>query len=68
MIDTANLPEFRDLSPKQIVPLLADKGVYVASESTFYRVLRAADFLHHRAPSAAPTPRPDHAATGPNQL
>jgi hypothetical protein len=27
-------PEFRDLSPKQIVPQLADRGVYVASESS----------------------------------
>lgn len=70
VIDIANSREFRDLSPKQIVPQLADKGTYVASESTFYRVLRAADLLHHRAPSAAPTPRPrpDHAATGPNQV
>lgn len=30
---------FRDKSPRQIVPLLADEGVYLASESTFYRVL-----------------------------
>lgn len=66
----ANSPEFRDLSPKQIVPRLADRGEYVASESTFYRVLRDADLVHHRSPSAGPTPRPrpDHAATGPNQV
>src|SRR5690606_9178057 len=51
-------------------PQLADRGVYVASESSLYRVLRDADLLHHRAPSAAPTtrPRPEHGATGPNQV
>ncbi len=29
------------LPPSQIVPRLADDGVYLASESTFYRVMRA---------------------------
>ena len=41
IIDVANSPEFRDLSPKQIVPKLADKNIYIASESSFYRVLRS---------------------------
>jgi len=40
LIAIATSPEMRDLSPKQIVPRLADRGEYVASESTFYRVLR----------------------------
>lgn len=44
----ANAPEFRNLSPKQIVPQLAERGDYVASESTFYRVLREEGQLHHR--------------------
>ena len=35
ILDTANSAPFRDLSPKQIVPKLADQGVYLASESTF---------------------------------
>ena len=39
-LQTANSPEFRDLSPKQIVPTLASRSVYVASESTLYRILR----------------------------
>ena len=34
-------PAYRDLSPKQIVPRLADEGIYVASESSLYRILRA---------------------------
>lgn len=31
---------FRTVSPKQLVPLLADEGVYLASESTLYRIQR----------------------------
>jgi putative transposase len=33
---------FGSLPPSQIVPLLADEGRYLASESSFYRVLRQA--------------------------
>lgn len=51
LLEVANSPEYRDLSPKQIVPQLADKGEYVASESTFYRELHKADQLKHREPS-----------------
>lgn len=40
--------EFRNLSPNQIVPILADRGKYLASESTFYRVMRAEKLLKHR--------------------
>src|SRR5690606_15859656 len=36
IVEFATSPEFRDMSPKQIVPLLADRGTYVASESSFY--------------------------------
>lgn len=48
VLEIANSPEYRDLSPNQIVPLLAQDGLYVASESTFYRVLRKENQLHHR--------------------
>ena len=44
----ANTAEFAHLPPSQIVPILADRGEYVASESTFYRVLKAARQLKHR--------------------
>ena len=47
----ANSPAFRDLSPAQIVPILADSGVYLASEATFYRVLREGKLLAHRGRS-----------------
>lgn len=70
ILQVANSPEFRDLSPKQIVPQLADQGRYVASESSFYRVLRAEDQMAHRGPTRPPVahrPR-EHQATGPNQV
>ena len=48
ILEIANQPEFAEVPPTRIVPTLADEGVYVASESTFYRVLRAAGQLKHR--------------------
>jgi transposase InsO family protein len=70
VLETVNSPEFRDLSPKQIVPRLADQGLYLASESTFYRLMRAEDLVHHRERSQPAThSRPGElAATGPNQV
>lgn len=70
VVETANAPEFRDLSPKQIVPRLADRGEYVASESTFYRVLHAEGLMAHRGPSKPRTvQRPEElVATGPNEV
>lgn len=48
LLALANSAEFGHLPPSQIVPRLADRGEYVASESTFYRVLRAHHQLAHR--------------------
>jgi putative transposase len=42
------------LPPAQIVPKLADAGRSIASEASFYRVLREADQLHHRGKAQAP--------------
>ncbi|RKH56541.1 helix-turn-helix domain-containing protein, partial [Corallococcus interemptor] len=53
----ANREEFRDMSPKQLVPALADRGEYLASESSFYRVLREAKQLAHRGRARAPVAR-----------
>ena len=39
VLEVANSPQYRDLSPNQIVPRLADEGSYLASEATIYRVL-----------------------------
>ena len=48
LLKTANEPEYANLPPSKIVPTLADKGIYLASESTFYRVLKAEQQLAHR--------------------
>ena len=40
IVKVCNQPDFADLTPSQIVPKLADKGEYIASESSFYRVLK----------------------------
>lgn len=63
-------PRFRDLPPAQIVPQLADEGVYVASEATIYRLLRKSKLLKHRQASRPPKRRrrPEHVALGPNQV
>lgn len=51
MIEVANSATYRDLSPWQIVAKLADLGVYIASESSFYRVLGEQNLLAHRSKS-----------------
>ncbi len=59
------------LPPSQIVPRLADQRRYLASESSFYRILRAADQQHRRGRSQPPRHVPvptSHTATGPNQV
>lgn len=62
-------PEFRDQSPKQIVPMLATRGVYVGSESTLYRILAAENMLHHRSAVRPAMARPnEYTADGPMQL
>lgn len=55
ILETCNQEEYRSLSPKQIVPSLADRGIYLASESTFYRVLGERDQMHSRGRMAKPT-------------
>jgi len=70
LLATMNAAAFRDLTPHQIVPRLADFGRYLASESTMYRVLRAAQLLAHRGRAKAPVRRTvcAHVATAPNQV
>ena len=71
ILAVANSPEFGQLPPSQIVPRLADQGRYLASESTFYRVLKAENQLTHRRSErpAQPRSKPKAAcATAPNQV
>lgn len=71
IVEVCNQTPFANLPPSQIVPKLADQGEYIASESSFYRVLKAHDQVHHRgstrAPRAKRTPT-THVADGPNQI
>lgn len=62
--------EFMDLPPSQIVPMLADRGKYIGSESSFYRILREHELLKHRGRSKKPSQQRPQAltATGPNQI
>lgn len=48
LLTACNEQRFADLTPRQIVPLLADEGVYIASEATMYRVLREEGLVCHR--------------------
>ena len=48
LLSTANSKPYQNLSPNKIVPMLADRGIFIASESTFYRALRAENQLTHR--------------------
>lgn len=67
---TCHLPQFQSLPPSQIVPSLADQGVYLASEATYYRILREASEQHDRGRANAPQKhaKPEaYEATGPNQ-
>jgi len=71
IINVANEPEYADLPTNKIVPKLADKGVYIASESSFYRVLKTENQIRHRQNSqpAKQVKKPKALmATAPNQL
>ncbi len=71
VVKVTSLPQYADLPPSQIVPALADKGIYIASESTMYRILKNENMQHHRGRSkgASKSKAPDtHVATAPNQV
>ena len=71
ILKACNQAEYRSLPPSQIVPALADKGLYIASESSFYRVLNEANQLQHRgrAQAARKIHKPQsYKATAPNQV
>ena len=71
LVRVANEPRFAAVPPARIVPMLADDGVYLASESTFSRVLRAEGQAEHRGRAKKPrTVRPPttHVATAPRQV
>ena len=70
ILTVANQSEFAHLPPSQIVPALADQGRYLASESSFYRVLREHHQLTPRGksrPACHQRPAP-FVASAPNQV
>ncbi len=71
IITLCNQPEYQSLPPSQIVPRLADQGAYIASESSFYRVLHEAEQVHRRGRTSPPrsVEKPKgYLAKAPNQV
>ena len=64
------IPEATLHKTAEIVSSLADVGIYIASESSFYRVLREYNMQHHRGTSEVLVSKPisTHCATAPNQV
>ncbi len=56
VLSVANELRFASVPPARIVPMLADEGVYLASESSFARVLRAHGQSKHRGRAKVPRP------------
>lgn len=48
ILDICNSEEFASKKPSEIVSILAYRGIYIASENTFYKVLEEAKQLAHR--------------------
>lgn len=57
IIEVVNSPEFANMAPCKIVPALADQGIYIASESSFYRVLGEERMNTHRGRTKSPVIR-----------
>jgi putative transposase len=70
ILEVVNEPRFAQMPPARIVPMLADEGTYIASESSFCPVLRAEGQLRHRGRSKTPQRRPPstHVASAPGQV
>jgi len=70
IISISTEKDFVNLSPHKIVPKLADRGEYVGSESTFYRILQDENLMSHRGrayPKETSRPVP-YEASSPNEI
>jgi putative transposase len=70
ILDTLHETAYVDLSPREIVPKLADLGIYLASIRTFYRVLSESGEIQERRQQAR-RPKisaPILEAKGPNEV
>ena len=70
ILAVVNSKEYCDLPISKIVPKLADQDIYLASESTIYRILRGMKQLTHRlkAKAAKHNKPKSFVATGPNKV
>jgi putative transposase len=70
ILDVLHSDRFADLAPGEVWAILLDEGVYLGSQSTFYRLLRAASGTRERRRQAThpAAVKPELAATGPNQV
>ena len=71
LLAVANEPRFAAVPPARIVPMLADEGVYLGSESSLARVLKAHGQNTRRGRAKAPKatrPPTTHIATAPGQV
>lgn len=71
ILAVVNQARFADMPPARIVPMLADEGRYLASESSFSRLLREHGQQPHRGRACAPHARrapSTHIATAPGHV
>lgn len=70
VLEVLDSPEFADKSPGQVYAILLDRGVYLCSEATMYRLLRErGQSGERRAQAAHPAKKkPELMADGPNQV
>jgi putative transposase len=70
ILDILHSPRFADLAPAEVWAILLDEGTYLGSQSTFYRLLRAAGETRERRRQAThpAAVKPELTAAGPNQV
>src|ERR1700741_3440549 len=70
ILDVLHSDRFVDMSPAEVGATLLDEGVYLGSQSTFYRLLRhAGEVRERRAQATHPAKvKPELVANGPNQV
>jgi putative transposase len=70
ILDYLHSDRFADLAPAETWAILLDEGIYLGSQSTFYRLLRAAGETRERRRQAThpAAVKPELLATGPNQV
>ncbi len=68
VVETAGAQRFMDLTPHEIVPILAEEGIYLASESTFYRIWRLLKWVKRKKRTNRQAPAIELKAEEPNRL